>query len=413
MKRYQKTKASQYIVVGTIIAAIIGSAFISSLVMRQIPFEDHFALPWAAGRAWLLEAVNPYESEIFQLAEDAVLESPYSASLPDEDVLLLPLVNLVFYLPFSLIPYSLSRLIWVTTLSLCVILIGYFSFSLSKWNLSNSLSKVIAILFILLWIPGITTVLLGQLSPIILLLLILSIHLLLQRQDTAAGFILALTAGSFTISGLIIILVVAYGLLNRRWSIISAFFSGVAFIVVISLLLLPSWPGDWLRILIGDYSGFDLIQTPLMTLAGYLPGVESFLSIFLHALFGIYFLYLMITLRGKSERVFIWNTLTTFIIAFLVNIRGSSHFIFLIFPALFLVFRFFSERWGLFGQIISWIIIALMGIGSWLLFLPVESIDSPSGLSLFFIGIALLVFVGMNWIRWWAIKIQKLPFESF
>ncbi len=410
MKRYQKTKASQYIVVGLVILGIIAGTAVSSIVMRRVSFEDRFAIPWAAGRGWLLESLSPYDPGVAQIAENAILDSPYSASLQQER-LFQPFINLLFYLPLSLIPYTFSRLIWVMLLILSILLIAYFGMSLANLKLSP-IEKLMVIFTVLFWIPGLTSALLGSLSPIIILLLIISIHLFLNGQDTTAGFILALTIGSFNISGLIIILILFYGLTRRRWSIISAFFSGVAFIIVVSLLLIPSWPRDWVRILVENFSDLEIIQTPLMTLASYLPGVEDFLSIFLHALFGLYFLVMIITIRGKSERVFIWNSFATMVISFLLNVRGSVSEIFLIIPALFLVLRFLSERWGLLGKIFSWVILAFFSIGSWLLFLPSEPNITPVEMPFITIGIPILVFIGMNWIRWWAIKIHRLPFES-
>lgn len=412
MTRYQKIKTSQYIVLGLIITVIVAVAFLSSAVMRRISFEDQFVIPWAAGRSWLLEAGNPYNSsEITQIAGDAISESPYSANLPDERLFLLPVINLFFYLPFSLLPYTISRIIWVTIMSISIVLIGHFSISLSNWELPP-IGKFIVYLVILIWVPGITTVFSGRLSPIIIFLLLLSIYLFLSNQDTTAGFLLALTAGSYAISGLIIILILGYGIVNRRWSVVSAFFSGFAFLVVVSLLLLPSWPGDWLRILFDNSLSFEFLQTPLMTLAAYLPGVENFLSIFLHVIFGIYFLYILISIKRKTYKVFIWNLLTTLVIAYLFNVRGSINYIFIIFPALFLVFRFLSERWGLFGKILSWLILFIFGVGSWLLILPLGSINFIQEIPLINIGVPILVLIGMNWIRWWAIKIPRFPFET-
>jgi len=411
MKRYQRTKASQYLVVGLVILGVIATAFISFLIMRRISFQDQFAIPWAAGRAWLLESVNPYQGEVVQFAENAIKESPYKASLPDEEFLYLPLFNLIFYLPFSLIPYTISRVIWVTLISICIYLIVYFSFSLSSWKISQ-IEKILVAILGVLWVPGITTMLLGHLSPAIILLLCVSIFLFLEKQDTTAGFVLAMTAGSFPISGLVIILMLVWAMIKRRWSLISAFFSGVVFIIVVSILLLPSWPRDWLGITIDYYSNLEMIQTPIMALAASLPGIEQLLSISLHAIIGFYYLYMLIRLKGKSERVFIWNLMVTLIIAYLVNIQGSISFIFLIYPALFLVFRFFSERWGLFGKIISWLLLTIFGFGSWVFFLPFDSLREPVDLPVIYIGVPILILIGMNWIRWWAIKIPKLPFET-
>jgi len=412
MKRYKNTKASQYIIVGVILASIVAAGFLSTLLMQRVPFEDYFVLPWAAGRTWLLEGINPYDATINQIAEEVISESGYLANLPAEKVLLLPMLDLVFYLPFSLIPYEISRVLWVTIMTIVVVLIGYFSFLLSNWQTKQT-GKILTIFAILLWVPGITSLITGHLSPLIILLLVFSMYLFLQGQDTTAGFILSLTAGSFFISGLLIIIFLTYGIIKRRWSLITAFSAGLTFLIIISLLLLPSWPQDWLRIIVANYSNLNLVQTPLMSLASLLPGIESFLSIFLHIIFGAFYIYLLISLRTKSERVFIWNTLAATVIAYLLNIRGSIHYLFIVIPALLLVFRFLGERLGLFGQIVSWALIVLLVAGSWFLYLPVEIITTSSSLPLFIIWLPILILLGVNWIRWWAVKIPKLPFESF
>ena len=76
------------------------------------------------------------------------------------------------------------------------------------------------------------------------------------------------------------------------------------------------------------------------------------------------------------------------------------------------VFRFLTERLGLFGRIITWIIIGLLIAIPWYASLPVEIIKVSSSLSSVVIWLPILVIIGMNWIRWWAVKFPKLPFES-
>ncbi len=412
MKRYQKTKISQYFILGLTIVSLAAAGFASLLVMQRVPFEDHFVLNWAAGRAWLLEGINPYnEAEIFQRAEAAVEESRFLATLPDETVQLYPLLNLVFYLPFSLIPYQISRILWVMALTIAVLLIGYLSLLITNWKIST-IVKILILLAGLLWVPGIATIITGQLSPIVILLVLTSLYLFLQGQDNAAGFILALTSGSFYITGLVIILFFTYAIIRRRWSFITAYGAGLAFLVIVSLLLIPTWPKDWLIILIENYENLNLVQTPLMTLASLLPGIEDFLSILLHIIFIVFYVFLLIRLRSKSERVFVWNAFAALVVSSLLNIRGSIAYLFLLLPAILLVFRFLTERLGLFGRIITWIFVGLLVAIPWYASLPVENITVSSSLSSVVIWLPILVIIGMNWIRWWAIKIPKLPFGS-
>jgi hypothetical protein len=411
MKRYQKTKISQYLILGLILISLAAAAFASMFLMQRVQFEDHFVLNWAAGRAWLLEGINPYdETEILQRAEEAVEGSHFLATLPDETVQLNPFLNLVFYLPFSLIPYQISRMLWVMTLTIAILLIGYMSLLITNWKISTT-AKIIILLSGLLGVPGIATIITGQLSPIMILLVLVSLYLFLQGQDNAAGFILALTSGSFYITGLVIILFITYAIIKRRGSLITAYGAGLAFLIIVSLLLIPTWPRDWLIIVVENYENLNLVQTPLMTLASLLPGIEDFLSILLHIIFGTFYIFLLIRLRSKSERIFVWNALAVLVVVSLLNIRGSVAHLFLLLPAILLVFRFLTERLGLFGRIITWIFIVLLVTIPWYASLPVEMITVSSSLSTMVIWLPILVIIGMNWIRWWAVKIPKLPFD--
>jgi len=411
MKRYQKTKISQYLILGLILISLAAAGFASMFLMQRVQFEDHFVLNWAAGRAWLLEGINPYdETEILQRAEEAVEGSHFLATLPDETVQFNPFLNLVFYLPFSLIPFQISRMLWVMTLTIAILLIGYMSLLITNWKISTT-AKIIILLSGLLGVPSIATIITGQLSPIMILFMLVSLYLFLQGQDNAAGFILALTSGSFYIAGLVIILFITYAIIKRRWSLITAYGAGLAFLIIVSLLLIPTWPRDWLIIVVENYENLNLVQTPLMTLASLLPGIEDFLSILLHIIFGTFYIFLLIRLRSKSERIFVWNALAVLVVVSLLNIRGSVAHLFLLLPAILLVFRFLTERLGLFGRIITWIFIVLLVTIPWYASLPVEMITVSSSLSTMVIWLPILVIIGMNWIRWWAVKIPKLPFD--
>lgn len=411
MKRYRRTAASQYLFVGLIIAGVIVVAFLSAVVLSRVSFVDQFAIPWAAGRAWLLEGINPYDEAIIGMAREALSDSQYLGELPDQEALSIPITNLVFYLPFSLIPFTISRAIWMTVLAICIGLIGFISLKLAGWNLSNfALSGII--LLLIGWLPGIFSLLSGALSPIIVFLIFAGIYLIQKEQDTTAGFLLALTFGSVPTTIFILTMIVIWSSSRKRWPIIGAYFSGVAFLMAVTLLMLPSWPLDLFRVNLAVYENWNWIKTPLSMLAATLPGVENPLSIFLHAVFLIYFIFLVITTWAKTGRIFIWKILVLIVVAYLLNVQASIDHLFLIMPAAFLVFRVWSERWGRSGKIFSWLLIFLATGGSWIAFLPDLDFTQTPSMPFFTIGLPLLVLIGMIWTRWWALNIRKLPFEK-
>jgi len=103
IKRYRRTATTQYLIVILITLSIIGIGLLSAFVMSFVPFLDEFALPWAAGRMWLLDGESPYSQSAIQDAESAIDESNFLGVLPDSQVLRHPLLNLLFYLPFKLL----------------------------------------------------------------------------------------------------------------------------------------------------------------------------------------------------------------------------------------------------------------------------------------------------------------------
>ncbi len=409
-KRYRRISISQYLVVSLAILVAIGLGFLSTVIMRQVPFEDHFVIPWAAGRVWLLDGGDPYSDQVIQLADQTLVNSAYQGQLPTKSVLKDPIMNLIFTIPFSLLPYEVSRAVWVVVVFASIGLIGFFALKLSGWKVSMYESGG-TILLLAAWFSSIQAALMGLLSPIVILLILAAIYAILKKQDTLAGFLLALTFGSWQVSILLLLLLMIWSITRRRWQILIAYFAGLAFLWAITLILLPSWPLDWLGVMIVNYSGFSWIHTPLIYLAKQLPGIGNYLSIGLHAGFGIYLIVLFISIMGKTGREFTWKILAFLVLVYLFDVEANIHQVYLVLPAIFLVFRFWAERWKLAGHVLSLALIVLTTVGSWFLAGPQYSLTDSIGFGVFIVGLPLFAFAGMVSIRWWALKVPQLPFE--
>jgi len=410
MSRYRRTTSSQYLVIILILVAILGVAFLGFFLMNRFTFVDHFVVPWSAGRLWLFSGESPYSPAVTAMAANAIDESPFLGNLPETQVLTQPLLTLLFYLPFSLMPYTISRVIWTTVLSICVGLIAFFSIRLSGWKLTL-LEKMGLILIVVIWLPSVNAIIAGHLAPIIITLLMAGIYLITDGQDTTAGFVLSLSVSSFSTAGLILLLLLIWSISTKRWSILTGMFSGFIFLLAVSLLVLPSWFMDWASVLFNTLQGWEWLNTPLMNFAELLPGVAQILSIFLHLVVAIYALYLLVTIYGRTGRAFVYKISAIFVAAYFLHVQGSMIYLLFLIPALFLVFRFWSERWA-WGHLVSWGIIILVVGGSWYLnnFRLVLSV--PMDLPLLTIGLPILVLLGMIWIRWWALNIPQLPYET-
>lgn len=410
-RRYRRIYATQYSLLVLILVAIIGLVFLGWVLLEKIPYEDHFAIPWAAGRAWLLDGESPYADAIGSVADAVLVESTEKAQLPETQTFTGLIFNLFFYLPFSLMPFRISRALWFALSVGIVGLIGYFSLRLSEWKITL-FEKVLLIGLVIIGFPGLKAIITGRLTPLIILLLLVGIDALIRGKDTLAGFALALTFGSITISALIVLFLLVWSISRQRWSVLKAYFAGLGFLWVVSLLLLPSWPKDWFRATLSLITTWDWIQTPLMDLSMILPGISHPLSLALHALFAITLITLSISALGKSGLEFLWKSLAIFVIAFLFQLESTIFCLFLVLPALFLVLRFWSERWRLFGRIISWVFLLAVAALTWTFAGPDYSFLQNQSLPILAAGLPIIILAGMVSIRWWAIRLPRLPYEK-
>ena len=409
--RYRKIYYSQYLVVVLALVILIGLALFSHWAMQQVTYEDQFVIPWAAGRAWLLDGVDPYDAQVIQFARTTLSQSDFGGRLPAMAELKAPFINLIFSLPLSLLPYEIARTIWVTLLSVSLGASGFILLKLSQWK-TSLIEKVLVIALLMAWLPALQLVVMGSLTPIILLLILAGIYAILQGKDTLAGFLLALTFGSIQITFLILFLFIIWSFFHKRWSLLIAYFSGLAFLWVVSLIVLRSWPISWLAVLLETYADFGWINTPLMSLASLLPGISNYLSIALHGGFAIYLLVLWIGTLGTANKNFDWHFFAILNIAYLFQVENPGSTLMLVFPALFFAFRYWSEKWRLAGRVISWLILLAI------YFLPWLSAELPNmftgGLTLtgWIIGLPLFGLVAMSSVRWWALKTPNMSYSD-
>ena len=406
--RYRKSAFSQYLVITLILILIIAYGFSLSKVFTRVPFSDEFVTPWAAGRTWLLEGENPYDVIPHSRIENTFVNSGYLAELTEDETLEIPLVSLTFYLPFSLLPYKLSRVIWTTIATICAVVICLISLKISGWEIPFY-EKVIVVLLFTFWMPGAFTIISGRLTPMIISFVMLGILLSMNGRDKAAGFILSLTIGSLPITIVIVLSILIWSISHRKWSVLIAYFSGALFQTIISLLLLPSWPMDWLQLIIKIFENGDWLRTPLMFLSSRLPGIETFLLVLLHSIVLIYLIVLLLTIRKKTEIVFIWKISMVLLLSVFITIEIRMDGMFYLLPGLFLVFRFLSERWKWKGRIVSWGIILLASVGSWMLQYPTLNFTAKVTSPVLFIGLPALVLVCRMSILFWTLEISRIP----
>jgi hypothetical protein len=140
------------------------------------------------------------------------------------------------------------------------------------------------------------------------------------------------------------------------------------------------------------------------------PGASNQISIGLHLASFIMLLVEWYGLSGKNERTIQWKLMLTLTLSYFFNLFSEGSAFLLVLPALFTVMKYLCEKWPLSGKIIHWVSFLSVGIFSWRLVLdPLEKF--PREHAAILILVPFLVFIGLQWFRWWATASPKALVE--
>lgn len=391
-----------FLLVFFVILAIIGLVWGCFRFASQFPTSTEFSTGWTAARLWMAKDTSPYDSQVPIEAQQLTGRSP--------EPFIYPFYTVFLFAVFGGFDYPLAHALWMSLGILA--LIGFVGISLSLTGWRVSFGELALLIFLsLFWYNGARTIALNQFIAISGFLLLGAVWLVQHKQDAGAGFLLAFSLIRPDLSLLLAVCIAIWSLSSRRFQVFFGLAAGTIFLWVISFLLLPDWPLQWVRVLVGTAGRGDWYGSALSLVASVIPGLKKAVSIFLHGVALVYLGLTWLRLRSDEERQFLWTVTMTLALTTLVGFRVDSANAILLLPAAFLIFRIWGERWGLAGRIVSWILIFVSVGTSWLGILPlVRQTKGVEPASLFLL-LPVIIFLGLLWIRWWAIRPGRLPFE--
>lgn len=142
--------------------------------------------------------------------------------------------------PLARLPYQQAVAVWLVLDSICLLggLVGLLV--LTRWP-GGRVGAAVALALLLFFTPAQEAILLGQVSPILLLLSVLALLLLNQPERPARAFIAGILLGVAAFIKVFPVVLLIYLLLRRRWlSILGGVLGGV--ICMLAGLL---WGGGW------------------------------------------------------------------------------------------------------------------------------------------------------------------------
>ncbi len=375
----------------------------------QNPGGNDFLAKWMGAEKWLKEGLSPYDPRVSRETQALIYGHPADPS-KGEDInhFVYPMYSMVFFAPFVYMDFTLARAIWMTLLEVTALGTIWLGLRLVDWRPSFWMTALL-VLFSVIWYHGARTIILGQPSMLVAFLTILSLYLIKQKQDTAAGAILVFATIKPQMVFLLVPFVFLWAYSVRRFRIITGFLITFAIAMAITLALVPSWPMQMIGQML-EYPSYVFTISPLATIAEFFPGIQPLFGQALHAVAYLYLLVQWINAWQKDERWFLWTALMTLVVTHLTAFRTASTNFVVLLPALLLVFRIMEQRWKGIGKgvVVGMMLVLLAGLW-WLFVLTIVGNQESQAM---FLPVPLFLFAALWWSRWYALRPQKLMLEE-
>jgi hypothetical protein len=403
-------KTANYWVPVVVVLTLVVMVCFNLNFTQDIRFEDHFAPRWSAAREWMREGWSPYSEETQQATLSLLRDNKSYADKVSKGNFLDPVWYIFLYIPISFIPYPVAKAIWITLLQVSVAVSIHLALELSGLNLSF-IEKFITVLLGVLFYVFVRDYIAASMLPFFMMLSLLGVKFALDRQSVQAGFLflLAVWVNPVSIFLIIFLLIVLGG--RRDNAMLRMLIVGFGFLMLTSLILFPGWISQWFAKIVLLEPDLDWLNTPWMGIANLFPGSSTQISIILHIGSFIMLLVEWYGLSRMGERALQWKLMLTLTVAYFFNLYSDGSALLLILPGAFTISKYLSEKWPIAGKIIHWISYLMIGFLSWRLADdPLKEIPEAHGVLLLLAP--LLVFVGLQWFRWWAVASPKALVES-
>jgi hypothetical protein len=373
------------------------------------PGGNEFLPRWMGAQAWLKDNVSPYDPSVSAESQQIIYGRPAMIELGEDPArFLYPLPVMAVIAPFGMLPYEVSRTIWMTLIELGLPLLALISIRTSRWRASTAMLSL-AMLFSLAWYHGFRSVILGDFSVFEALFIAGALLAVQRKQDILAGILLTLSLSNPQLSFLLILFILFWAISNRRWALIASFLGFSIVLTVIFTILLPDWPLRWIQQIL-EFGTYHATDPPAAIISRIFPPIANWVWLSITVLSLVYLLWEWFMALRKDENWFQWTAAMTLVITNLLIYRTTSTSYLVLIPGLFIIFSIWNRRWHRRGEL--GIIIVLVGLflGLWSLFLL--RLEGSQESALMFIPFPLIVLLGLWWVRWWAIRSSKLMFEK-
>lgn len=407
----QKT-VIRVIVVGLLVLVSVGLITWGNIrFAEQNPGGNDFLVHWEGTRSFLVDGISPYSDTVALRIQQIAYGRPAN---PGEHELRVayPLYSMLIFAPFAMIKnFTIARGVWMTFLEIGLVLLSVAGLKLTNWRPKFWL-LLCFMLFSLLWYHAFRPLINGNAVILVALGMAVSLLLIQSKKDGLAGVVLGLTTIKPQVVILFIIFILIWALSVKRWRIIFWTIGTVVVLSLVATVFLPDWFVQNLREVV-RYPGYNPPGTPGAVFKVYWPGIGKQLGWFLTGAMGILLVIEWALALNKDFRHFLWTACFTLFASQWIGIQTDPGNFIVLFLPLVLVFSIWCQRWKTGGPAVTVVSMIGLMIGLWFLFVRTityngQPIQSP----LMFFPLPAFVFLGLYWVRWWAIQPAKLWVEA-
>ncbi|MBN2118352.1 MAG: DUF2029 domain-containing protein [Anaerolineales bacterium] len=369
---------------------------------RVLPGGEWFFMRWSGARAFLVEKIGPYSTEVAQRTQEVAYGRPafsseYGYVLND------PFYLVMLYSPLALIwDFTLARGLWMLFSQAALAGIVLFAFNLSEWQPPRWL-YVFLLVFGLFGYFSLNALTSGTPAILLMFLYLWILTALRSGSDELAGVLLALIAYQWEVGGLFFLFILVFVFANRRWNVLVGFAMSLFVLLVVSFLAYPGWGLPYVRAVISDWNrGANLTFGRMLTT--WFPDSEFPLGGIVAIVVGIVVFLEWLGSLGAHFRRVVWTASLSLAATPLVGLAifPSNHTVLLL--PFVLILALVWERWQRRRVWLSALILLLALAIPFGLYLRSVYIYDPLVNDLMAVLPPLAAIVGLYWMRWWILR---------
>jgi hypothetical protein len=380
---------------------VLAMLVLNIYLARTLPGGEWFYLRWSGARAFLIEKIEPYGTEISQRVQDTVYgrvatESEYPFVLND------PFHIVLLYAPLALFSdFTLARAIWMLLSEAAFVGIVLFALKLSEWEPPRWIyASLLAFgLFSYFSLQS----LISNSQAILLTFLYLAILLALRAySDELAGALLFLVAYQWEVGALFFLYILVLVLANRRWGVLTGFGMSLVVALVVSFLTYPGWGLPYIRAVLSDWYRSANINLNSIA-AAWFPDSRFSVGAVTSIIVGVIVFIEMVSSTQSHFRRIVWTVCLSLAATPLLGfaIFPSNHVALI--PALILILALVWERWTRQRAFATLLVLSIAVLIPFGIYFRGTVLSDRLYSDLLSVLPPLATIIALYWMRWWVL----------